>query len=60
MTREDLDHFLAIVDTMSGDGKTVDDAQRRLKDEGLTAQEANTVIQAWTKVYGKELPRAAT
>jgi hypothetical protein len=56
MTREDLDHFLSIVDSMSGDGATIDAAKARLRDEGLTETEANQVIQAWVKLYGKELP----
>lgn len=53
MTREDLDHFLAIVDSMEGEGKTIEEAKARLRDEGLTEEEANTVIKAWAKIYGK-------
>lgn len=55
VTREDLEHFVTIVDDLAGADKTIEEAKARLRDEGLTEEEANSVIQAWMRLYGKEL-----
>ncbi len=54
MNTEELDHFLAIVESMAGEGKTVGQAIDRMKDEGLTEQEAQTVIRAYWATHGTE------
>ncbi len=47
LNAEELDHFLAIVESMAGEGKTIGEAQARLKDEGLDDDEANKVISVF-------------
>ena len=52
MTREDLEHFLEIVNGLCADEKTHEEARARLRDEGLTDAEANLVIRAYMELYG--------
>lgn len=52
MNREDLEHFLMIVDDLTNLGKTVEEAKVRLRDEGLTEEEANLVIRTYMEMYG--------
>jgi hypothetical protein len=55
MIREVMDHFLAIVDSMADEDRTIHATQSRLKDEGLTPCESNTVIKAWMALYGNNV-----
>lgn len=52
MGDEDLKHFVAIVESMAAEGKTIQAALDRLCDEGLTKAEANTVVQAYMTTCG--------
>ena len=54
MTKEDLAHFLTIVDDLSGAGKTIEEAKVRLRDEGLTEAECDLVIRSYMETYGRK------
>jgi len=56
VTREELAHFLAIVDDLAGAERLVGDAQKRLADEGLTKLEADLVIRTWMQINGQQPP----
>jgi hypothetical protein len=54
LNAEELDHFLAIVESMAGEGKTIGNAIDRMKDEGLSELEAQTVIRTYWALHGKD------
>lgn len=53
MEGDDLKHFVAIVESMAAEGKTIQAALDRLTDEGLTKTEANEVVQAYMTLTGR-------
>lgn len=54
LTKEELDHFLAIVESMAAEGKTIGDAIDRMVDEGISNLEAQLVIRTYWALHGKD------
>ncbi len=54
LNAEEVHHFVMIVEDMAGAETTVADCMARLKDEGLSDLEAQTIIRTYWAINGKD------